>query len=337
MQGTNNGVMEVMKKRLLPFIWLLVGTITGCSLEKSPGTDKIDIDQVELVAPNVVGAGWDLTARAMQRTLKEEKIFTKPIVVTNKVGGSGDVGWKYTKQQSGHVLAMNSSLLITNHLLGHSKLTYKDFTPIATLAAEWEVVVVSKDSSIGNAKELMEKLKKDKKVIKIGVAPGLGNDDHLAFVQISKAFGINPVELEFFVYENKEKVVNALIDKQINVATLALSEAEKQYKAGKVNILAVSSPKRLKELPEVPTWKEQGIDLVFQHWRGVMGPPNMTEEEIAYWDEAINKMVKTDTWKTILEEKGWNSFYKNSRETKLFLDQKSKMYEELMHDSEVRK
>ncbi|WP_028402024.1 tripartite tricarboxylate transporter substrate binding protein [Ectobacillus panaciterrae] len=326
-----------MKKRLLPFIWLLVGTITGCSLEKSPGTDKIDIDQVELVAPNVVGAGWDLTARAMQRTLKEEKIFTKPIVVTNKVGGSGDVGWKYTKQQSGHVLAMNSSLLITNHLLGHSKLTYKDFTPIATLAAEWEVVVVSKDSSIGNAKELMEKLKKDKKVIKIGVAPGLGNDDHLAFVQISKAFGINPVELEFFVYENKEKVVNALIDKQINVATLALSEAEKQYKAGKVNILAVSSPKRLKELPEVPTWKEQGIDLVFQHWRGVMGPPNMTEEEIAYWDEAINKMVKTDTWKTILEEKGWNSFYKNSRETKLFLDQKSKMYEELMHDSEVRK
>lgn len=306
-------------------------------MEKSPGTAKIDIDQVELVAPNVVGAGWDLTARAMQRSLKEEKIFTKPIVVTNKIGGSGDVGWKYAKQQSGHVLAMNSSLLITNHLLGHSKLTYKDFTPIATLAAEWEVVVVSKDSSIGNAKELMEKLKKDKKVIKIGVAPGLGNDDHLAFVQISKAFGINPAELEFFVYENKEKVANALIDKQINVATLALSEAEKQYKTGKVNILAVSSPKRLKELPEVPTWKEQGIDLVFQHWRGVMGPPNMTEEEIAYWDEAINKMVKTDTWKTILKENDWNSFYKNSSETKLFLDQKSKMYEELMHDSEVRK
>ncbi len=296
----------IMKKRLLAFIWLLAG------------------------------AGWDLTARAMQRTLQEEKIFTKPIVVTNKVGGSGDVGWKYTKQQGGHILAINSSLLITNHLLGHSKLTYKDFTPLATLAAEWEVVVVSKDTSINNGKELMEKLKKDKNKMKIGVAPGLGNDDHLSFVQVSKVFGINPAELEFFVYENKENVINAVMDKQIDVATLTLSEAEKQYKAGKVKILAVSSPERLKELPDVPTWKEQGIDVVFQHWKGVMGPPNMTEEEIAYWDEAISKMVKTDTWKNILKEKNWTSFYKNSTETKLFFDQKSEMYEELMYDSEVR-
>ena len=138
------------------------------------------------------------------KTLTEEKIFTKPITVTNKVGGSGDVGWKYTKQKGGHVLAINSSLLITNNLLGHSKLTYKDFTPLATLASDWEVVVVSKDSNIENAKQLMEQLKQNKKNFKIGVAPPR-NDDHLSFVQVSKVFGINPAELQFFVYENKEK------------------------------------------------------------------------------------------------------------------------------------
>ncbi len=121
----------------------MAGVIAGCSSEKSH-TNKVNIDKVEIVAPNVQGAGWDLTARAMQKTLTEEKIFTKPITVTNKVGGSGDVGWKYTKQKGGHVLAINSSLLITNNLLGHSKLTYKDFTPLATLASDWEVVVVSK-------------------------------------------------------------------------------------------------------------------------------------------------------------------------------------------------
>ena len=62
-------------------------------------------------------------------------------------------------------------LLITNNLLGHSKLTYKDFTPLATLASDWEVVVVSKDSSVENANELMEQLKQNKKNFKIGVAP----------------------------------------------------------------------------------------------------------------------------------------------------------------------
>lgn len=112
-----------------------------------------------------------LNSTSNAKTLTEEKIFTKPITVTNKVGGSGDVGWKYTKQKGGHVLAINSSLLITNNLLGHSKLTYKDFTPLATLVSDWEVVVVSKDSTIDNANELMEQLKQDKKNFKIGVAP----------------------------------------------------------------------------------------------------------------------------------------------------------------------
>lgn len=113
-----------MKKRLLLCIWIMTGVIAGCSSEKSH-TNTVNIDKVEIVAPNVQGAGWDLTARAMQKALTEEKIFIKPITVTNKAGGSGDVGWKYMKQKGGHVLAINSSLLITNNLLGHSKLTYK--------------------------------------------------------------------------------------------------------------------------------------------------------------------------------------------------------------------
>ena len=70
-----------------------------------------------------------LNSTGNAKTLIKEKSSLKPITVTNKVGGAGDVGWKYTKQKGGHVLAINSSLLITNNLLGHSKLTYKDFTP----------------------------------------------------------------------------------------------------------------------------------------------------------------------------------------------------------------
>ena len=53
---------------------------------------------------------------------------------------------------------------------------------------------------------------------------------------------------------------------------MTLSEAEKQYKSGKIKILAVSAPKRLDRLPEIPTWKEQGINVIFQHWKGIMGP-----------------------------------------------------------------
>lgn len=326
-----------MKKRtrlLLGLICVLTGMTAGCSNDKPQGNQpKADIKQIEFVAPNFAGGGWDLTARSVQSILNGKNIVKDPIVVTNKIGGGGEAGWKYVKQQDGNVLAMNSSLLITNYLLGRSQLTYEEFTPIATLATEWEVVVVSQNSNIRSVEELMKRLKEDAKTVKMGVSVRLGNDDHLSFVQASKAFGINPARLEFFVYKNSDDVVNALVNQQIDAAPMSFSEAEKHYNDGKVNILVISSDKRLEGLKEVPTWKEQGIDLVFQHWRGVMGPANMTEEEVAYWDDAIYQMVVTDEWKEVLKKYNWSSFYKNSRQTQLFLEQQNKMYEDLMNDS----
>ena len=88
---------------------------------------------------------------------------------------------------------------------------------------------------------------------------------------------------------------------------MTLSEAEKQYKAGKIKILAVSAPKRLDRLPEIPTWKEQGINVIFQHWKGIMGPKDMTEKRLL-----IGMMLLKGWWKVIVgrdfEEQGWESF-----------------------------
>ncbi len=133
-----------MKKRLLLCIWIMTGVIAGCSSEKSE-TNKVNIDKVEIVAPNVQGAGWDLTARAMQKNARRRKNLHKTNYCHKQnrwrlVMSDGNI----RNKKGGHVLAINSSLLITNNLLGHSKLTYKDFTPLATLASDWEVVVVSK-------------------------------------------------------------------------------------------------------------------------------------------------------------------------------------------------
>ncbi len=111
---------------------------------------------------------------------------------------------------------------------------------------------------------------------------------------------------------------------------MTLSEAEKQYKAGKIKILAVSAPKRLDRLPEIPTWKEQGINVIFQHWKGIMGPKDMTEEEVAYWDDVIKRMVESDSWKGILRERGWESFYKGSGESMGFLEESYERYGEMV-------
>lgn len=316
-----------MRIKIMLVITLVVMLVIGCSQDDSKEAIS---DTVTIIAPSSIGGGWDKTARAVQNILISEKLIDADIHVVNKIGAGGELGWKYTKQQKEHVLAMNSSLLITNHLLGQSKLTYKDFTPIATLATEWDVVIVSKDSKINSAKSLMESMKATPHAYKIGVSPRLGNDDQISFVMASKQAGLQLEELDFFVYENSGQVVEALLKKQIDVATMTLSEAKKYYDLNQVKLLVISSEERLKELPEIPTWKEEGIEVVFKHWRGIMGPPNMSEDEIRFWDMTFEKMVRTEKWKQTLQEYMWEDFYKNSSDTSKFLEEESKMYEKLM-------
>ncbi|MFJ5770271.1 tripartite tricarboxylate transporter substrate binding protein [Psychrobacillus sp. NPDC093180] len=317
-----------MRKKIIVIVMILVTLLTGCSPKKN---QEVIANEVTIIAPSSMGGGWDLTARAMQDVLISENLIDEDIQVMNKIGAGGELGWKYTKQQKSHVLAINSSLLITNHLLGQSKITYKDFTPIATLATEWEVVIVSKDSTISSARSLMNNMKEASHNFKIGVSPRLGNDDQLSFVLAGKQVGLKSDELDFYIYENSAQVVDALLKKQIDVATMTLAEAKKYYDINQVKMLVISSDKRLKELPDVPTWSEEGIDLVFEHWRGVMGPPNMTKDEIQFWDTTFEKMVQTEKWQQTLGKYMWKDFYKNSSETAKFLEEQDRMYEALMN------
>ncbi len=296
-------------------------------------TEKFPAKNLEFVAPASPGGGWDGTARAMQKVLTDQKLVDKPINVVNKPGGSGEVGWQYLKTKDAHTLAINSSLVLTNHLLGHSELTYDQFTPLAILTTEWEAVAVATNSDIKSAQDLMAKLKADPSSVKIAIAPGLGNDDHLSFVQACKTFGVDVTKLKFLVYNSGGDVATALLGNHVDAATLSVSEAAEQYKAGKFRILAVTSDKRIEGLDDVPTWKESGVDMIFPHWRGVMGPPNMSKEEIAYWDDKIGKMVESDAWKQILKNNEWESYYKNSSETKKFLDEQNQMYKELVEQT----
>lgn len=317
-----------MRNKIIIIVMILVTLLNGCSPKKN---QEVIANEVTIIAPSSMGGGWDLTARAMQDVLISENLIDEDIQVMNKIGAGGELGWKYTNQQKGHVLAINSSLLITNHLLGQSKITYKDFTPIATLATEWEVVIVSKDSTISSARSLMNNMKEAPHNYKIGVSPRLGNDDQLSFVLAGKQVGLKSDELDFYIYENSAQVVDALLKKQIDVATMTLAEAKKYYDINQVKMLVISSDKRLKELPNVPTWSEEGIDLVFEHWRGVMGPPNMTKGEVQFWDTTIEKMVQTEKWQQTLKKYMWKDFYKNSSETAKFLEEQDRMYEALMN------
>jgi len=288
---------------------------------------------VEIIAPAGPGGGWDMVARFMKTTLTNDNIVDESIIVTNKPGGGGATGWTYLNghEGDGHYLAVNSSLVLLNDLLGRSELTYEDFTPIANLEAEWEVVVVDADSPYKTGQELFEAIKANPGEVTIGVGPSLGNDDHIQFLMLAKAYDIDPSKLNFIVYPGAGgEQIPALLGGHVDVLTIGLGEIVEQYKAGNMRILGVSSKERLDIISDVPTWTEQGTDLVFAHWRGVMGPKGMSEEEIAYWDDAVGKMAEKQSWKDNLEKMGQDPFYMDAKEYKDFLAQQHNEIKDLL-------
>lgn len=317
------------RKQLFPILMLSVALVLSACGDSSAESEYPN-KNIEFVAPATPGGGWDTTARAIQNVLDNEGLIEQNMNVVNKPGGGGEVGWQYLKGQDSHSLAINSSLVIANNLLGQSDLTYDEFTPLAVLATEWISIAVPSDSDIEDGIEMLDRLKEDPKSLKIAVGPALGNNDHLSFVRVAEDYGIDVSQLEFMIYESGGDVLTALLGGHVDVATLALSESLEQHLSDNLKIIATTADAPIEEDESIQSWQDQGIDFTFPHWRGIMGPPDMTEEEIAYWDETFSTMIETEGWQNVLENNGWEDYYMNSEESKAFLDEQNQMYDDLM-------
>ena len=326
-----------MKKWLvLIIVFSIVLASCGKNNESSASKKQFPDETVEIVAPASPGGGWDTTARAIQKIILEENLTKQNVNVINKPGGGGEVGWQYLKSRSPNTISINSSLLLSNNELGLSDLNTDDFTPIAILATEWISLTASNKSNLNSGKEVMEKLKKDPKSLTIGVAPGLGNNDHLAFVQAAKEYGVDVENIDFLVYKSGGDLQTALLGGHVDVASTAVSEVKEQHQTGKLKMLAVTSDKPIEGIEDVPTWENQGINVVFPHWRGVMGPKDMTPEQREYWDTTMEKVVKSKRWQEIRKNNDWENFYKDSEESEKFLKAQRKKYNKLVNDSGLK-
>ncbi len=288
---------------------------------------------IELIAPANPGGGWDMLCRTVQKALVDEKLVDKNVIVVNKPGGGGATGWNYLKGKKGQgeYLAATSTLIMLNNLLGKSEITYKDVTPVAALQTEWISIAVEQDSPWKTAKDLFEAIKADPSAVPVGVGPTLGNNDHLMFLELAQIFGVDPATIKFIVYPGAGgEIVPAVLGGHVKATSIGLAEVLEQHKAGKMRIIGVSSDQKLDFLPDVASFKEQGVDMVFPHWRGIIGAPDLTPEQVKYWDDVFAKMVQTETWKTLIGNLGWSNFYQNSAEHTAFLEESTKEFDSLL-------
>ena len=262
---------------------------------------------VEIVVGFPPGGGFDKTARALERILIANKLLNSPVTVVNKPGGGQNIAYTYASQRppDGHTLMVGAPALLTNHIRGSSPLNYTDFTPIASLFNEYIVFAVNAASPIKSGKDLVERLKKDPKSVTIGFA-SIGTASHIAAGLLNKAIGGNAGDLKVVAFKGSADAITNLLGGHIDLVTIPASNASVYVAAGTMQLVGVAAPQRFGgALANMPTWREQGVDLTFGTWRAIIGPKGLAAAQTAYWENALRKVTETAEWKADLENNFW--------------------------------
>jgi len=289
---------------------------------------------VEIIAPAAAGSALDSMSRLLQRVIQEGKLTTANVTVVNKAGGGNAVGFTYLTAHPGdaHYVAVTPFTIITNRIVGANPTSYQDITPIAMLADEHVGFVVSPKSSIKTGRDLLERLKKDPGSVSMALASALGNANHIAIALVGKAVGTDPKRYKIAVFNSSGESITAVLGGHVDLAITTTGLVGPHVQAGRLNAIAVAANQRLTgALAQVPTWREQGVDVTFSSWRALIGPKGMAPEQLAWWEGLVGKVVAQEEWKGALDKNGLTPAYLNSAATgKLFAQQAGQLREILV-------
>ena len=260
------------------------------------------VKTVEFLVGSGAGGGNDKTARTMQRIWQGSGPMQN-IAVVNKVGGGGAVAYAYVAQRAGdaHYLAVVRKAFLTNHILGRSPFNYTDMTVLGIVGDEVMALAVRADSPIHTLKDLLERLKLDPQSVSVSLGSARGSTPHFTYALVAKSAGIDPRKLKVVTFGGAAESVTNLLGGHIDMTAGSVDNMIPHLRSGAVRILGISGAQRSASLPEVPTLKEQGIDVVQGGWLAVMAPKGLSEAQIAYWESMLERAVAYADWKRLLE------------------------------------
>ncbi|NIK30259.1 putative tricarboxylic transport membrane protein [Thalassobacillus devorans] len=322
-----------MKKLWMMAILSLLVFVVACGDQSADseadsgegGGDWEPEQNIEIVAPSGAGGGWDTTARSVGKIMEEEGIVDTDIGVVNKPGGGGAVGWSYINSTNDpHNLFVSSPPLIFVPLNGQSDLSYEDFTPLSNMIADYGAFAVSEDAEWDNLNDLFDDMKEDPSSVTVVGASSPGSMDHMQFVKIAKAAGVDIQEIKY-VSEQEGGALTQILNGSADVYSTGVAETVEQVKAGKIKVLGVTSEERLDGdvLSDFETAKEQGIDASFVNWRGFFGPKDMDPAAVAYYEEKFKEVSDSDKFAELRDQYGWDEMYMNSEEYQEFLKEQN--------------
>lgn len=237
---------------------------------------------VELTVLFGAGSAADLLARKLAELAAKD--LGQPVTVVNRTGAGGALGYTHVRNQpaDGHALVWNSNSVSTAYHAGNMKLDYTAFAGVAALTSEPVSLAVKADAPWKDLRELLAHARAHPGEVRVGNS-GRGSFTHLASVALESRAGIKMTHVPF----GRELAVTTVLGDKIEASVQLPAEIMSQVTGRQVRVLAVSGDRRLPSLPDVPTFKESGVDLSMTLWRGIAAPRGAPAEAIARLERAF--------------------------------------------------
>ncbi|MBI2204889.1 MAG: tripartite tricarboxylate transporter substrate binding protein [Candidatus Rokubacteria bacterium] len=294
-----------------PARWVgLAAIAVVLAVAAEPAAAQYPTRPVELVVPYAPGGGTDIMYRQIVKVIELEKLVPVAMTVVNRSGGSGVVGKSYAinKPRDGYTLVAVDQGNGQQELLGHATWNFqKDFTYIARMVTDVNLLIVRKDSPYRTLEEFLAAARAKGKGGLSVAGTGSGGVDHIANISTNRAA---KVDLTYVPFKSGGEVMTNLLGGHTDAAWANPNECISQLEAGQVRALAVAAEQRLKLLSTVPTMRELGFNVISTQWRAIGAGGNLPKPVVDYWVGVLDKVRKSDEWrkgyleKSVLED-GW--------------------------------
>ena len=258
---------------------------------------------ITMMIPANPGGGWDTTGRALGKAMQDAGVASS-VSYDNKGGAAGAIGLaQFVNSAKGdpNALMVMGAVMVGGIITGKPPVGLDKVTPLARLTSEYNVFVLPANSPFKSMKDVVEQLKKDPGSVKWG-GGSRGSTEHIAAAMIAREVGVDPAKINYVAFRGGGEATAAILGGNVTVGGSGYSEFAEYIKAGKMKAIAVTSPKRLND---VPTLKEQGIDVEIGNWRGVYGAPGISAAQRTALTNMVLAALKTKSWQESLEKNDW--------------------------------
>jgi putative tricarboxylic transport membrane protein len=276
---------------------------------------------VEVVVHTGPGGGSDVLARAVALMMEKEKLLPVRMQVVNKTGGGGAVAAAYLAEKKGdqNTIGFFTGVWLTGPLTSaEANVTLRDLTPIARLVLEPAVIAVKADAPYKSLPDFIAAAKKSPGQLKQS-GGSVTSRDNVVRQLLQKSTG---AQWAFISFPGGGERIAALLGGHVNMMVIEPAEAGEHIRAGNMRVLAQVTDKRLSAFPNVPTLKEAGFDIPsVPQVRGVVAPPAIPKENVAYWEGVFHKLTQTESWKKFLADNQFEDGYQSAAELAKFYDE----------------